>query len=280
MIQFSKMTGAGNDFVAVDNRESVIRDASRFAVVACDRRFGIGADGILLVGKSDKADFEMHYYNADGSHGGMCGNGGRCIAMFARQIGIFGGMKFSFVALGHLYTGTIDGEMVSLRMKDPSSLWLGDDVSVAEKKMKVHFVNTGSPHCVIFEDENPGLLAPDFAAADIHVLGKTLRYHDRFAPEGTNVNFVKVLGISSIAIRTYERGVEEETLACGTGSIASAIVSAMLKNCISPVKVTTRSGETLTVSFFANGKEISEISLRGKAVKVFDGSIDYEQGEI
>jgi diaminopimelate epimerase len=279
LIAFTKMTGAGNDFVAVDNRESVIDDPSRFALTVCDRRYGIGADGILLVENSDKADFEMKYYNADGSCGGMCGNGGRCIAMFAKQLRVVSGKKFSFTALGHLYTGTIEGDIVFLRMKDPSSLWLEDRVLLGDRKIVVHFVNTGSPHCVIFEDENSGLLSPDFDKANIHDLGRSLRYHQRFSPEGANVNFVKMNDATSIKIRTYERGVEEETLACGTGSIASAIVSSMIKGCKSPVNVITRSGETLTVSFFARGKEISEVTLKGKALRVFSGTIEYVQGE-
>lgn len=276
MISFSKMTGAGNDFVAVDNREIVIQDPARFAKIVCDRRYGIGGDGVLLVERNAKADFTMKYYNADGSYGGMCGNGGRCIAQFAKLIGVVAGNKFKFEALGHVYSGEIDHDIVSLRMKDPSSLLLGDRIDVDGLSINVHFVNTGSPHCVILDQENPGLLKPDFSMADIFHLGRKIRYHQRFAPDGTNVNFVQILDATSIRIRTYERGVEDETLACGTGSIASAVVTAMLGKCESPVEVHTRSNEILTISFFEGEKDVSEVTLTGRAQMVFQGSIDFK----
>ena len=276
MILFSKMTGAGNDFVAVDNRELVIQDPARFAKAVCDRRYGIGGDGVLLLERSANADFRMKYYNADGTYGGMCGNGGRCIAQFAKLIGVVAGNEFAFEALGHVYSGKIDDDIVSLRMKDPSSLWLGDKIDVDDLSINVNFVNTGSPHCVILEQENPGLLKPDFSTSDIFHLGRKIRYHQRFAPDGANVNFVQVIDIRSLKIRTYERGVEDETLACGTGSIAAALVAAMLKKCTSPVKVHTRSNEILTISFFERDGAVSEVTLKGGAQMVFQGSIDFK----
>ena len=276
MIFFSKMTGAGNDFVAVDNRETVIRDPARFAKTVCDRRYGIGGDGVLLLERSAKADFTMEYYNADGTYGGMCGNGGRCIAQFAKLIGVVTGNEFAFEALGHVYSGKIDHDIVSLRMKDPSSLWLGEQIDVDGLSLNVNFVNTGSPHCVILEEENPSLLKPDFSTAEIFHLGRKIRYHQRFAPDGANINFVQVLDTTSLKIRTYERGVENETLACGTGSIASAVVTAMLKKIESPIKVHTRSNEILSISFFVRDKEISEVTLTGRAQMVFQGSIGFK----
>lgn len=276
MIHFSKMTGAGNDFVVVDNRELVIQDPERFAKTVCDRRYGIGGDGVLLVERSTKADFTMKYYNADGSCGGMCGNGGRCIAQFAKSIGIVEENKLAFEALGHVYSGTIDHDIVSLRMKDPSATSLGEKIDVDGMIITVNFVDTGSPHCVILEQENPSLLRPDFSTAEIFHLGRKLRYHQRYAPDGANINFVQLIDTTSIKIRTYERGVEDETLACGTGSIASAVVAAMLKKCASPVKVHTRSNEILTISFLTREKEISEVTLKGTAQLVFQGSIDFK----
>ena len=273
-IEFTKMSGAGNDFVVVDNRESVVQDATRFAVVLCDRRNGIGADGLLLLEKSECADFTMKYYNADGSYGGMCGNGGRCISRFAYQKCIVASPQLKFEALDHVYGASIGLTGVELRMKSPVRISLNKKLELPNGHLLVHFIDTGSPHCVVFLEDNEAL--GSLSTLNVSSIGKEIRSHNVFLPEGTNVNFVQMIFPTEIMIRTYERGVEAETLACGTGSVASAIVAAELKNAFAPVAVGVRSGEQLTVNFkrIAMGS-YTDVSLMGSAHIVFEGTVKY-----
>ncbi|MBW7887048.1 MAG: diaminopimelate epimerase [Bacteroidetes bacterium] len=273
-IPFTKMSGAGNDFVVVDNRTKLITDPENFSKSACHRHLGIGADGVLLVEQSDKADFTMKYYNADGTHGGMCGNGGRCIAKFAYDNKIVQKEKFSFSALDYIYKSIRHApELYEIEMKNPVDIRLNIDLLVKEEKFIVHYIDTGSPHCVLFLNKNHSL--KDLEEIDVIQIGKSLRYHSKFSPKGTNVNFVQLIGDNKIKIRTYERGVEDETLACGTGSIASAVLSSLLYEYISPIGVKVKSGETLEISFKKIMEDIKEVKLKGSAKNIFVGEYEF-----
>jgi len=267
-LQFLKCSGAGNDFVVIDNMDASIRSPQAdLARALCSRPFGIGADGLLVLERSDRADFGMKYYNADGSYGGMCGNGGRCIAMVAHKKG-YGGTSLHFDALDHVYEAEIFSDSVRLHMKNPLGLRLGCDIRVAGGTQAYTYVDTGSPHVVVFEN--------NLASTEVVKRGKELRFHDRFKPAGTNVDFVQVQSASSIEVRTYERGVENETLACGTGSVAAAVVAALVKKCRPPIEVHVRSGESLRVDFNLNNPGISEATLQGSAHILFEGCALYD----
>jgi diaminopimelate epimerase len=278
-ISFAKMSGAGNDFVVIDNRQGQIMHADRAAQVLCDRRIGIGADGLLLVEKSRIADFTMKYYNSDGSYGGMCGNGGRCIAMFAFREHIVPKRAMKFEALDFVYKAEIVDGTVILSMKDPVDFRLNKSLVVNGLTVRYHFVNTGTAHCIVFMDENSGIFGEDFEKADITKIGRLMRYHDDFAAGGTNVNFIRIGGGNPIEQRTYERGVEDETLACGTGSVASSIVAHKLKGIPAPVSVRVRSGEHLCINFTEEaGERITGVTLEGSAKIIYEGTVIYDAG--
>jgi diaminopimelate epimerase len=265
-IRFFKMSGAGNDFVVIDNREGVVPEpATTFAARVCARQAAVGADGLLLLEPSARKDFRMRYFNTDGSEAEMCGNGGRCIARFASMVGAAGRrMEFENLA-GDFRAALTEGERVRLEMTDPHSLKLSLELAVAGQQMTVHSLNTGVPHVIVPWH--------DLTTAPVVEMGRALRHHEAFAPKGTNVNFVKVTGPNAIAVRTYERGVEDETLACGTGSVASAIVAALLGRVSSPVSVTVRSGSVLGVHFALEGEQAREVALEGEAVVLFEGEL-------
>ncbi|HTY59126.1 MAG TPA: diaminopimelate epimerase [Bacteroidota bacterium] len=266
-IAFTKASGAGNDFVLVNNFGGDLHvDFSRLARAACDRHFGIGGDGLLVIEKSAKADFTMLYYNADGSYGGMCGNGGRCIARFALLEGIAGRSQ-RFEALDHLYEAEVGETTVRLRMKDPAGIRKELSISAGGRDFTGTFVDTGAPHVVIFQRELENL--------DVMNLGREIRQDPLFSPEGTNVNFARMQSGSTVEIRTYERGVESETLACGTGSVASALVASALHSIPAPVTVRVRSGEQLLVHFRKSGSTWTDVSLEGSAHILFQGTMLY-----
>jgi diaminopimelate epimerase len=271
-LTFTKMSGAGNDFVVVDNRSGAIVDASGLARKLCDRRWGIGADGLLLLERSEKADYRMMYYNADGSYGGMCGNGGRCISRYAFEHGIATDTQ-KFEALDQIYHAVVDPDLVILSMLDPKNMKMNIVLPVGANDIRVHFVDTGSPHVVVpiaqFKKRFETL-----DAIPVMDIGRKIRNHKAFQPDGTNVNFVQKVDDNSLRIRTYERGVEAETLACGTGSIATAIVAARLWSLNSPVHVVPLSGVTLGVGFDVKDKVFSRITLTGEAKTTFSGEID------
>ena len=267
-IWFTKMSGAGNDFVVIDNRSRQIRNGPRAARILCDRRWGIGADGLLLLEKSRKADYRMMYFNADGSYGGMCGNGGRCIARYAVLNGIAPG-NHRFEALKHIYAARVEGSEVKLTMKDPVGLDLKRKIRLHGKRVKVSFVNTGSPHAVVFCDDLGR--GKTLKAIDVVDLGSEIRHHSAFRPSGTNANFVERARGNSFRIRTYERGVENETMACGTGSIACAIVASRLWKLKPPIFVVAESGKKLKVDFDDDGTRISNVRLSGPTVICFYG---------
>lgn len=268
-IEFTKMSGAGNDFVLVDNRKELIRDGARAARLMCDRHTGIGADGLLLLESSSRAAYRMIYYNADGSYGGMCGNGGRCIAAFAIQNGI-APERHEFEALDFIYRAERAGSEMVLDMKDPSNIREKVVLPLKGKTVNAFFVDTGSPHVVIAARQ---LGRRGLSGVDVATLGQLIRRHKKFSPAGVNVNFVERNEDNSLHVRTYERGVEAETLACGTGSIASAVYGYMIEGLKPPVVIVPRSQEKLSVDFAGDGSsgEVRKVRLKGPARVTFRG---------
>jgi diaminopimelate epimerase len=269
-LRFTKVTGAGNDFVLIDNRDRALRvDPSALARLLCSRNFGVGADGILLVLPSTVADFTMGYWNADGTTGGMCGNGGRCIAHYAYDRGI-AGKEMRFEAFGYVYRAVITPEGVRLRMKPAGDIRQGIHLAREGQVFVADYVNLGVPHAVLFvNDQQPNALA----SLDVPGMGRWVRNHQEFSPLGTNANFVRAIDQDSIEVRTYERGVEAETLACGTGSVASAFFHRIRSGGSGPVTILARSGIRLKVHLQGAGTdEITAPELEGPAYNVFDGN--------
>ena len=266
MIHFWKMNGAGNDFVVLDNRDGRLSLSGAQIAALCDRHRGVGADGLLAVEPAQSsADFRMRYYNADGGEAEMCGNGARCFARFANFLSNGSLDSVSFETPAGIISATFHGDQVRLRMSEPHDWRPTQSLHVADTSLSVHFVNTGVPHAVVLTD--------DLTNVPVRSWGAGLRYHDAFSPKGTNANFASVLSQDTIAIRTYERGVEDETLACGTGMVASALIHASLSGAHSPVKVLVKGGDTLEVGFTRDGDSFRDVTLTGPAVIVFAGDI-------
>jgi diaminopimelate epimerase len=272
-IQFEKMNGAGNDFVLVDNRKGDVRFSAWAIRWLCDRRRGVGADGVILVERDAESDFRMRYYNSDGGEADMCGNGARCVARFARGLGL--GRKqgnrttLRFATNPGPMTAAVDGTSVTLTMIDASGLERSISLQVADHNEKMHVIHTGVPHVVLEETDVD--VIPNEA---ILARGRAIRTHGRFAPQGTNVNFISMRADGAVKIRTYERGVEGETLACGTGAVAGAVVAAHLGRAKSPVVMATRGGELLKVSFEAVSGGATGVLLEGPATLNFVGSVE------
>ncbi len=266
-IAFKKMHGSGNDFILIDNRDRLIHasEAKDAAVTLCKRGFGIGADGLILIEKSDKADFKWRFFNADGSHADMCGNGGRCAARFAYMLGIAPAEMTFETGAGTIKAEVKDG-IVKLQLPEPTELSVDQSLRLHDQELTIHYVNTGVPHTVIF--------FPDVSSAPVFEIGRLIRHHRRFAPEGTNVDFVEVVDKGFIKVRTYERGVEDETQACGTGAVASAIISTVKGLTQAPVEVETWGGERLKVYFELDGQRASQVFLEGRAVLVYSGTTE------
>ena len=254
-ICFTKMVGSGNDFIVITKKPA--GNLSKTAKLLCDRKFGIGADGLLLLDQRKNADLAMRIFNADGSEAKMCGNGARCAALFNGQR-----KSKLFTAAGIINTELL-GNKVRVQLTEPEGLKLDMDLKVNNRQIKVNFVNTGVPHTVIFVRGIDGI--------NVNYIGRSIRYHKRFTPEGTNVNFVEAEAPGTISIRTYERGVEGETLACGTGSVAAALIFALKNNLHNLVKVQTRSGEILKIYFKRIGGKFENIWLEGSARMVYSG---------
>ena len=255
-VTFNKYQGAGNDFVMIDNRMGLINPEDSVLINRmCDRRFGIGADGLILVSDHNGLDYEMKYFNSDGKLGSMCGNGGRCTAHFAVKCGI-AGTNQKFMAFDGLHEAQVEKDIVRLQMADVKNYKILNNN---------YFINTGSPHYVLFAD--------DVDSINVNEEGKKIRWSEKFAPGGTNVNFVQVID-NGLKIRTFERGVEEETLACGTGVTASAI-AAVLKGHFgtAPVNVRARGGD-LKVEFKIVNNIITDVWLTGPATFVFEGIVN------
>ncbi len=261
---FYKMVATGNDFVAVDNRKKVIADAPSFARKVCDRHFGIGGDGLLLLENSGKADYKMRIINADGSEAEACGNGFRCISLLAHEKLGFS-KKQCFESLAGMIDATVDADKVRVRLMDPEDLSGEEKIALNGRKLPYYFIRVGVPHVVMF--------VKTLAEFPVTEMGRTIRNHQNFAPAGTNVNFVEVKDSYTLLVDTYERGVEANTLACGTGSTASAIVSAVIGRVKPPVRVKTRGGEMLTINFEKKGEKIHNVYLEGKARLVFEGKL-------
>jgi diaminopimelate epimerase len=266
MLRFTKMNGAGNDFVMLDNRGGGLRLASDQIAQICDRHRGVGADGVLILERAaNGADFRMRYYNADGGEAEMCGNGARCFARYADRVA--GPLeKLSFETPAGVIGAELQGELVRLAMSEPKDLQLGLTIPLPDRQVAAHFVNSGVPHVVVPVE--------DLENADVRGLGSAIRRHDLFVPKGTNVNFLKERGERQITIRTYERGVEDETLACGTGVVASALIFAAVKKIDGPIGVLVRGGNELHVGFEKSGDQFRNVTLTGPADFVFDGTID------
>jgi diaminopimelate epimerase len=266
MLRFTKMNGAGNDFVLIDNRAGEVHLSRSQIAHLCDRHRGIGADGILLLEKpSNRADFRMRYFNADGGEAEMCGNGARCFARFANKVvGPTG--KISFETPAGLISAELIGDLVTLQMTEPTDLRLGVPLRVAKENKAIHFINTGVPHVVI--------PVPHVGAIDVQREGAAIRQHEMFSPNGANVNFIEKREANKIAVRTYERGVEDETLACGTGVVASALIFAATENVNGPIGVFVRGGNELQVGFEKTEAQFKNVTLTGPADFVFEGTIE------
>ena len=276
-IPFMKLSGSGNDFILIDNRDRAV-DPTRAGVLAakvCAHRMSVGGDGLILVERSRRADFRWRLFNADGSEAEFSGNGARCAARFAYLKRIAPKqMRFETLA------GMIEAEMVprsvkrgakpifdqvKIRFPDPKGLRLNLRVALDGAERDAHFLDTGVPHCVYLVDD------PD--QVDVVGIGRATRHHALFQPAGSNVNFISMLDPHHIRIRTYERGVEDETLACGTGSIASALIASLVGKTESPVTLIPQSRLNLMVHFQSDGKSFRDVYLQGDARAVYEGKI-------
>lgn len=256
-INFVKYQGTGNDFIMIDDRQEQFQDNIEIIPSLCDRRKGIGADGLILIREHDELDFQMIYYNADGSQS-MCGNGSRCAVNYANSLGMIKGKKTHFLSTDGPHIAFLtDQKNVELQLTDVSEVLSYNDEEV--------FIDTGSPHHIRFVD--------DVKSYDVYQNGKSIREDSKKYPNGTNVNFVEVTGPQSIYVRTFERGVEDETLSCGTG-VTAASLAANLKNIASPVNIETLGG-SLKVKFDREKNDnFKNVFLIGPAEKVFDGQIE------
>lgn len=262
------MHGAGNDFVMIENLDGAIELSSSQVKALCDRRFGIGADGLILLNPpaSDAVEATMIYYNADGGRVDMCGNGARCFTSFAMQNGVGDGSSVSFLTDAGPMTATVDESEFTIRMTQVKDLLLDQRLDTEHGSYPYHFMNTGVEHVVVFVE--------DVKSIDIRPEGSAIRYHEAFAPKGTNANFAQAQADGVLRVRTYERGVEDETLACGTG-VAAVAIAAVLKGLASqPVSILVAGGDVLTIDFKLEGEHVSEITLKGPAKNVFTGSIE------
>ncbi len=276
-IHFFKMTGTGNDFIMIDNRKGLI-DADHCQDLvrrACRHKLSVGADGMILIENDPEVDFKWRFFNADASEAEMCGNGARCAARFAYLTGIVRKPRMAFRTLAGIINAELLDNRVKVRMTPPHSLRLNLKVEAEGRSFDLDFINTGVPHTVCFlADEE------ELESIDVQRWGHALRFHPQFQPAGTNVNFVCVKDSHHIIVRTYERGVEGETLACGTGAIASTLIPAARDRVASPVEVRTRSGELLTIYFQVNrrarpseGIEFKEVHLEGEAKVAYEADL-------
>ena len=266
-IRFTKMCAGGNDFIVIDNREKNLPPGEAdLARELCRRRLSIGADGLLLLESSSQGnDFRLRIFNPDGSEAEMCGNGARCLARFARKKGM-AGERLTFETRAGRMEAEVHDEEVRLKLSDPTDIKLHLRLRLDGDVYEVHYLNTGVPHIV--------LLREDLEDVPVDELGRKFRYHREFAPRGANVDFVKVENRRSLHLRTYERGVEKETLACGTGAAASAIVAFSLGRVAKPpIEVHTRGGETLKIYFDAPPSMITNVYLEGKAQFIYEGEV-------
>jgi diaminopimelate epimerase len=265
-IPFTKMTGCGNDFIIIDNRRKTL-DADKlgdFVRKVCAHKLSAGADGLVLIEPSDKVNFKWRFFNSDGSLGEMCGNAARCVARFAVLKGI-APPKLAFETLAGIIEGEVAGRQIKVLMVPPTGLKLNIDVSIDGQSHQMHFINTGVPHAIQFVDQA--------SSVEVKDLGKKVRFHSQFQPAGTNANFIQVLDRKHLIVRTYERGVEDETLACGTGAVASALIAAKKGFIESPVQVQTSGGEILRIYFQSKADGFDRVFLEGDARVVYEGEL-------
>ncbi|MFU8819618.1 MAG: diaminopimelate epimerase [Desulfurivibrio sp.] len=270
-VSFTKMSGAGNDFILLDHRRPLFEDtvaAQRFAKAVCERKFSVGADGLILIENSEQADFRWQFFNADGSIAEMCGNGARCAARFAHERGI-APARMTFLTLAGMIEAEVAGSAVLLTMTPPGAGRLNQRLAGPDgREVTIHSLNTGVPHAVIFPDE--------IEQAPVREWGHHFRFHPHFAPAGSNVNFVGLVGENLLKVRTYERGVEDETLACGTGAVASALVAARLGRVASPTRIITSGREELVIHYRLTGEDFSQVRLEGPADFIYEGALHPE----
>ncbi|HYA15290.1 MAG TPA: diaminopimelate epimerase [Syntrophales bacterium] len=266
MIEFFKMSGSGNDFILIDNRSQslAVGNLTEFVRKICERKVAVGADGLILIENSSRADFRWRFFNADGSEVDMCGNGGRCAARFAFIKGI-AGKRLSFETGAGIIDAEVKGDVVKLRLTDARDMKINLSIMVEERPLEISFINTGVPHVVH--------LVHNLDEFDVFNIGRKIRYHKEFQPEGTNANFMEVIDRHTIRVRTYERGVEDETLACGTGTVASALIASAKGLVESLVDVRVKSGETLKIYFHKTESKFKDIYLEGKAKVVYEGRL-------
>ncbi len=265
---FSKYVGSGNDFILIDNRDLFFPDHDHETISKlCNRQCGIGADGLILLENSKTADFKMRIFNSDGSQAEMCGNGIRCLFKFIQECNetsknFLIETKEAQIAVSE---DSENPQLVKVAMQEPFDMQWNLDLCVDSNEYKVHFLNTGVPHAVIFSNA--------ISDADLKEIAPKIRYHERFLPKGTNVNFVCVTGKNALNIRTYERGVENETLGCGTGATASAIAAAYLLDASLPITVKTKSGEELKIDCMIHESAIKNVTMTGPALFVYKGEL-------
>ncbi len=268
MLPFSKLQGTGNDFVIIDNRNGEFarfignRAFAEAVRIICQRKKSVGADGLILIEPCETANFRWRFFNSDGSPAEMCGNGARCAARFAFEKGI-APKRMSFETEAGIIDATVNGRNVKVKLTEPFDLKLNMEV----EGIKGNFINTGVPHFVIFVE--------DLENTDVTNIGRAIRFSEAFQPQGTNVDFVSVKA-QNLKVRTYERGVESETFACGTGAVASALISAIVYNLSSPLTVETKSGEKLKVFFEKENLKFKNVYLEGITTWVYDGEIREE----
>jgi diaminopimelate epimerase len=279
-VHFYKMTGTGNDFILIDNRKRIIDsdNCQDFIRSICRHKVSVGADGVILIENDSEVDFRWRFFNSDGSEPDMCGNGSRCAARFAYLTGIVDKPKMAF----HTNAGIIKAELwdtkVKVQMPLPHNMKKDLHIEAEGRAFSLDFINSGVPHAICFlKDEK------ELEGIDVRLWGRALRFHPHFQPEGTNVDFVWVRNDHQIIVRTYERGVEGETLACGTGCIASVLMSAIRNRMTSPVEVQVRSGELLTVYFQSapdprdsRAVRFKEVCLEGEARIAYEADLWYE----
>ena len=277
---FTKLSGAGNDFILFDKKiNPQVEFTPQVIKKLANRQAGIGADGVLVISDVDGYAFGMNYYNADGSTGSLCGNGARCAILYGKESGRIDEDKIKFVANGTEYSGKVlDDGVVRLYLNQPSNLKYNFKIKAANQLINASYVDTGAPHVVInigdvlrnVADHNSFYM--DLNAFPVKELGREIRYNKDFAPEGTNVNFIKIED-GVIKIRSYERGVEDETLSCGTGSVAAAVISYTNYLLKPPISLFSKSGANLVVNFKIENQRMQDLSLTGPAEITFKGEI-------
>lgn len=265
-IPFYKMSGSGNDFIIIDNRNGVVPEArlDQLVVGSCRRKLSVGADGLILIEAAEGVDFRWRFFNADGSLAEMCGNGARCAARFAFLHGI-AARRMAFETLAGIIEAEVSDSEVKIRMTEPRQMKTGYRLNLDDGSIVVGSINTGVPHVVT--------VVTDIEAVDVVATGRLIRRHPQFSPAGTNVNFVAIDPKGRIQVRTYERGVEDETLACGTGNVAVALILAHDQGLVSPVVLTTRSGSQLKVYFTRRGDRYEDVFLEGDARVIYHGAL-------